>query len=89
MGGCRLLLLLLGLLLRGRLLLALLLSLRLGSRLLGSSSTLGILCCVVFEGCNVPLQTEAIYNRSAVVSGLRWPHTCCVKQNANLCVLTG
>jgi len=70
LGGRRLLLLLLGLLLRGGLLLALLLGLRLGSRLLGSSSTLGILCCVVLEGCNVLLHTDTIHNLSAMVSVL-------------------
>ena len=60
MGGRGLLLLLLGLLLRGSLLLALLLGLRLGSRLLGRSSTLCILCCVVLESCNVLLYIDII-----------------------------
>jgi len=66
--GRRLLLLLLGLLLRGSLLLALLLSLRLGSRLLGRSSTLGILSCVILESCNILLNIDTIHNLSGMCS---------------------
>ncbi len=51
LGWGRLLFLLLGLLLRGCLLLAL----SLGGLLLGGAPTLGILCCVVLEGSNVAL----------------------------------